>query len=86
MLTPPEAGLPGRKTRELVLAYFGTANWNSILSRRDERSVRRESGGGQTKRESPPEKKLSFFLRVERGAGRWFFDIYIQGSKYNFKS
>jgi hypothetical protein len=33
LLTPPEAGLPGRKTRELVLAYFGTANWNSILSR-----------------------------------------------------
>jgi hypothetical protein len=33
LLIPPEAGLPGRKTRELVLAYFGTANWNSILSR-----------------------------------------------------
>jgi hypothetical protein len=25
-----------RKTKELVLAYFGTANWNSILSRHDE--------------------------------------------------
>jgi hypothetical protein len=25
-----------RKTKELVLAYFGTANWNSILSRQDE--------------------------------------------------
>jgi hypothetical protein len=61
LLTPPEAGLPGRKTRELVLAYFGTANWNSILSRHDERSARRESGGGQTKRESSPEKKLGFF-------------------------
>jgi hypothetical protein len=86
LLTPPEAGLPGRKTRELVLAYFGTANWNSILSRHDERSAWRESGGGQTKRESSPERKLSFFLWVKKGTGRWFFDIYIQGSKYNFKS
>ena len=50
LLTPPEAGLPGRKTRELVLAYFGTANWNSILSRHDERQ-----------RELSPEKKLGFF-------------------------
>jgi hypothetical protein len=26
LLTPPEAGLRSRKTTELVLAYFGTAN------------------------------------------------------------
>jgi hypothetical protein len=29
---------------------------------------------------------LSFFVGLKTGAGRWFFDIYIQGSKYNFKS
>jgi len=29
---------------------------------------------------------LSFFCGLKTGAGRWFFDIYIQGSKYNFKS
>ncbi len=85
LLTPPEAGLPGRKTRELVLAYFGTANWNSILSRHDERSARRESGGGQTNG-NHRRREVEFFLWTERGAGRWFFDIYIQGSKYNFKS
>jgi len=30
LLTPPEAGLPSRKTEELVLAYFGTANWTQF--------------------------------------------------------
>jgi hypothetical protein len=40
-----------RKTKELVLAYFGTANWNSILSRHDERQ-----------RELSPEIKLGFFV------------------------
>jgi hypothetical protein len=78
LLTPPEAGLPGRKTRELVLAYFGTANWNSILSR----FIRRSLGEGGLK----TGEEIGFFLWIERGAGRWFFDIYIQGSKYNFKS
>jgi hypothetical protein len=34
LFTPPEAG-PG--SVGVVLAYFGTANWNSILSRHDER-------------------------------------------------
>jgi hypothetical protein len=48
--------------------------------------ARAKAAAGQTKRESSPEKKLSFFLWAERGTGRWFFDIYIQGSKYNFKS
>jgi hypothetical protein len=85
LLTPPEAGLPGRKTRELVLAYFGTANWNSILSRHDERSARRESGSGQTNG-NHRRRKIEFFLWVGGGTSRWFFDIYIQGSKYNFKS
>jgi len=33
-LTPPEAG---PDFVGVVLAYFGTANWNSILSRHDER-------------------------------------------------
>ena len=34
LLTPPEAGLPTAKAgRSYVLAYFGTANWRSILSR-----------------------------------------------------
>jgi hypothetical protein len=36
--------------------------------------------------DSSPENKLSFFCGPKAGAGRWFFDIYIQGSKYNFKS
>jgi hypothetical protein len=31
-------------------------------------------------------ERLSFFCGPKPGAGRWFFDIYIQGSKYNFKS
>jgi hypothetical protein len=31
-------------------------------------------------------ERLSFFLWAETGVNRWFFDIYIQGSKYNFKS
>jgi hypothetical protein len=31
-------------------------------------------------------EEIEFFLWLETGAGRWFFDIYIQGSKYNFKS
>jgi hypothetical protein len=84
LLTPPEAGLPCRKTRELVLAYFGTANWNSILSRHDERSRPKRKRRRQ-KRESSPER-IEFFLWLGRGTGRWFFDIYIQGSKYNFKS
>ena len=89
LLTPPEAGLPGRKTRELVLAFFGTANWNSILSRHDERSAPREGVDGQA---IIAGEKLGFF--VARNSRRvypeefrgWFFDIYIQGSKYNFKS
>jgi hypothetical protein len=58
LLTPPEAGLPGRKTRELVLAYFGTANWNSILSRHDERWTRQWRGGCQIM----AGEKLSFFV------------------------
>jgi hypothetical protein len=28
--------------------------------------------------------QIGFFFGAERGANRWFFDIYIQGSKYNF--
>ena len=31
-------------------------------------------------------RKIEFFCGPKAGAGRWFFDIYIQGSKYNFKS
>jgi hypothetical protein len=29
-------------------------------------------------------ERLSFFCGLKTGPGRWFFDIYIQGSKYNF--
>jgi len=40
LLTPPEAGTPVvARRKELVLAYFGTANWNSILSRHDESRI-----------------------------------------------
>jgi len=35
--------------------------------------------GGQTNRRSN-----WVFLWTETGANRWFFEIYIQGSKYNF--
>ena len=71
LLTPPEAGLPGRKTRELVLAYFGTANWNSILSRHDERSARRESGGRANQTGIIAGEKLGFFcgLKEAQAAG-----------------
>ena len=31
-------------------------------------------------------RKIEFFCGLKTGGGRWFFDIYIQGSKYNFKS
>ena len=31
-------------------------------------------------------KQIEFFCEPKPGTGRWFFDIYIQGSKYNFKS
>jgi hypothetical protein len=77
LLTPPEAGLPSRKTKELVLAYFGTANWNSILSRFD------QSRHGGSLRDG---RQGWVFLWAEICVNRWFFDIYIQGSKYNFKS
>ena len=30
--------------------------------------------------------QIGFFCGLKMGANRWFFDIYIQGSKYNFKS
>jgi hypothetical protein len=76
LLTPPEAGpdLVG-----VVLAYFGTANWNSILSRHDKRQP--ATAGGC---EIIAGDQIGFFCWAERGANRWFFDIYIQGSKYNF--
>ena len=32
------------------------------------------------------EDGIEFFLWAKTGVNRWFFDIYIQGSKYNFKS
>ena len=79
--------LPARLKRDSRVARqrnwfwpeFGTANWNSILSRR-ERSANRLA--------VPPEgiagERLSFFCGPKTGPGRWFFDIYIQGSKYNF--
>ena len=51
LLTPPEAGLPTRSRTGCVLAYFGTANWNSILSRHDER-----------KRHSSRKTGLGFFV------------------------
>jgi hypothetical protein len=45
LLTPPEAGLPlVARRKELVLAYFGTANWNSILSRHDKTATRLRRG------------------------------------------
>jgi hypothetical protein len=28
--------------------------------------------------------QIGFFCGLKRGVNRWFFDIYIQGSKYNF--
>jgi hypothetical protein len=31
-------------------------------------------------------EEIEFFCGPKKGTGRWFFDIYIQGSKYNFKS
>jgi hypothetical protein len=31
-------------------------------------------------------RKIEFFCGLKAGANCWFFDIYIQGSKYNFKS
>src|SRR4030081_2195746 len=62
LLTPPEAGLPGRKTRELVLAYFGTANWNSILSRHDGTAPRQRRGGCKI----IAGEKLSFFVGRNR--------------------
>jgi len=31
-------------------------------------------------------RKIEFFCGLKAGLNRWFFDIYIQGSKYNFKS
>jgi hypothetical protein len=59
LLTPPEAGLPlVARRKELVLAYFGTANWNSILSRHDETATRQRRAG----QELSPEIKLGFFV------------------------
>jgi hypothetical protein len=77
--------LPARLKRDSRVARqrnwfwpeFGTANWNSILSRDDEARL----GGTNDHR-----KKIEFFCGPKAGLGRWFFDIYIQGSKYNFKS
>jgi hypothetical protein len=43
LLTPPEAGLD---LVGVVLAYFGTANWNSILSRHDERADVAQAAAG----------------------------------------
>jgi hypothetical protein len=51
LLTRLKRDSRSRKTKELVLAYFGTANWSSILSRHDE-----------WQRESWPEIKLGFFV------------------------
>ncbi|MEN3369083.1 MAG: hypothetical protein V7609_1226 [Verrucomicrobiota bacterium] len=28
--------------------------------------------------------RVGFFYALKMGRDRWFFDIYIQGSKYNF--
>jgi hypothetical protein len=77
--------LPARLKRDSRVARqrswfwpeFGTANWNSILSRHDESRTR-----GMNYRR----RKIEFFCGPKPGASRWFFDIYIQGSKYNFKS
>jgi hypothetical protein len=81
LLTPPEAGLPlVARRKELVLAFFGTANWNSILSRPDETVTRlRWARWKLSGRRSD-----WVFLWCGRGVNRWFFDIYIQGSKNNF--
>jgi len=59
---------------KLVLADFGTSNWNSILSRfiASRHAGRTESGTGLS------------FLTSGNCENRWFFEIYIQGSKYNF--
>jgi hypothetical protein len=67
----------GRKALGLVLACFGTANWNSILSP----FIRRSLGEG-----GPTGRHDWVFFVSEICENRRFFDIYIQGSKYNFKS
>jgi hypothetical protein len=59
LLTPPEAG---PDDVGVVLAYFGTANWNSILSRHDE-GCRRESGGGP---EIVAGDQIGFFCGLKR--------------------
>ena len=59
---------------ECVLGYFGTANWNSILSRLEDLAISEVV---------EPEDRVEFFCRLKYPS-RWIFDIYIQGSKYNF--
>ena len=36
---PPQRGFSKRKLKKRVLGYFGTANWNSILSRPNDGNV-----------------------------------------------
>jgi hypothetical protein len=59
---------------ECVLGYSGTANWNSILSRLEDLALSEVVES---------EDRVGFFCRLKYPS-RWFFDIYIQGSKYNF--
>jgi len=44
---------------------------------------RQPAFGGRAGKLSP-EIKLGFFVELKEAPNRWFFDIYIQGSKYNF--
>ena len=68
----PEAFRGGSRT-------FGTTNWNSILSRRDAQPF-----ATADRLRIMVGARIEFFDARKTRGNRWFFEIYIQGSKYNF--
>ena len=63
----------------VVLVLFGTANWNSILSRHDAQPF-----ATADRLRIMVGARIEFFDARKKRSNRWFFEIYIQGSKYNF--
>jgi hypothetical protein len=63
----------------VVLVLFGTANWNSILSRHDAQPF-----ATADRLRIMVGARIEFFDARKTRSNRWFFEIYIQGSKYNF--
>ena len=68
----PEAFRGGSRT-------FGTTNWNSILSRHDAQPF-----ATADRLRIMVGTRIEFFDARKIRSNRWFFEIYIQGSKYNF--